>query len=119
MKNVYAFRAFTFLLISDTIQSKSVLGCGLQYKRGIGLQNTKENEKIYNENTMGRHIQSMICQDDFMEDLRTWLFTIEDERILLARKFLFEVDLSDTEQLRDTLLPKLMNGEIDLDKGEI
>ena len=38
-----------------------------------------------------------------MDDLKSWLFTIEDERILLARKFLFEVDLSDTEQLRDTL----------------
>ncbi len=52
---------------------------------------------------MGRHVQCMINQDDFIEDLRSWLFTLEDERILLARKFLFEVDLSDTEQLRDTL----------------
>lgn len=78
-------------------------GADFSINGGLDYKNTKENKKIYNENTMGRHVQSMIRQDDFMEDLRSWLFTIEDERILLARKFLFEVDLSDTEQLKDTL----------------
>lgn len=52
---------------------------------------------------MGRHVQSMIRQDTFMEEFRSWLLTLEDERMLLLRKFLFEVDLSDTEQLKDTL----------------
>ena len=32
-----------------------------------------------------------------------WLLTLEDERMRLARKFIFEVDLSDTETLNDTL----------------
>ena len=48
-------------------------------------------------------MQNMIRQDDFMEELKSWLSSIEDERIILAHRFLFEVDLSDTEQLKDTL----------------
>ena len=58
---------------------------------------------IYSENTMGRYIQAMIRRDDFMEMFEDWLGALDDERMRLLHSFIFEIDLSDTEGLRDTL----------------
>lgn len=52
---------------------------------------------------MGRYIQAIIRRDDFMELLEEWLVTLDDERMGLLHSFIFEVDLSDTEGLKDTL----------------
>lgn len=52
---------------------------------------------------MGRYIQAIICRDDFMEMLEEWLSTLDDERMGLLHSFIFEVDLSDTEKLKETL----------------
>ena len=48
-------------------------------------------------------MQCIICQDDFMEQLRQWLLTLDDERMILLRQFIFEVELSETEQLKEIL----------------
>ena len=48
-------------------------------------------------------MQFIICQDDFLEQLKQWLLTLDDERMILLRKFIFEVELSETEQLKEIL----------------
>lgn len=52
---------------------------------------------------MGRYIQAVICSEDFLARLEEWLDTLDDERMRLLRSFIYEVDLSDTEKLKDTL----------------
>jgi hypothetical protein len=52
---------------------------------------------------MGRYIQAIISRDDFLEQIGEWLETLDDERMLLLKQFIFDVDLSDTEKLTDTL----------------
>jgi hypothetical protein len=52
---------------------------------------------------MGRYIQAVISRDDFLEQIGGWLEDMDDERMLLLRKFIFEVDLSETEKLTETL----------------
>lgn len=59
--------------------------------------------KIYSENTMGRYIQAIICRDDFLAQLEEWLVTLDDERMRLLHSFIYEVDLSETEKLKDAL----------------
>lgn len=80
---------------------ETAIGDGLSHK--FGEINEKEMNTIYSENTMGRYIQAMICRDDFMVMVEEWLGTLDDERMGLLRSFIFEVDLSDTEGLKDTL----------------
>jgi hypothetical protein len=60
-------------------------------------------KRIYNENTMGRYMQAVISREDFLEQVGEWLGTLDDERMILLRQFIFEVDLSETEKLTDTL----------------
>lgn len=38
-----------------------------------------------------------------MDQMREWLLTLEDERMILLRHFIFEIDLSETEQLKEVL----------------
>jgi hypothetical protein len=52
---------------------------------------------------MGRYIQAIISRDDFLEQVGEWLGSLDDERMLLLKKFIFEVDLSETEKLTETL----------------
>ncbi|MCM1284261.1 MAG: hypothetical protein NC242_11625 [Roseburia sp.] len=52
---------------------------------------------------MGRYLQAMICRDDFMERLEEWLLTLDDDRMQLLRSFIFEVELSETQELKNTL----------------
>ena len=63
----------------------------------------KEERKIYSKNTMGRYIQAIIQRDDFLDRIGDWLETLDDDRMRLLRKFIFEIDLSETELLKDTL----------------
>jgi hypothetical protein len=58
---------------------------------------------LYQKNTMGRYIQAIISRDDFLEQVGDWLGTLDDERMVMLRKFIFEVDLSETEELTETL----------------
>lgn len=58
---------------------------------------------IYEKNTMGRYVQAFINRDDFLEEVGDWLGTLEDERMRLLRQFIFEVDLSETENLKNVL----------------
>lgn len=52
---------------------------------------------------MGRYIQAIICRDDFLAQMEEWLVTLDDERMRLLHSFIYEVDLSETEKLKDTL----------------
>jgi hypothetical protein len=52
---------------------------------------------------MGRYIQAIISREDFLEQVGEWLGTLDDERMVLLRHFIFEVDLSETETLTETL----------------
>lgn len=63
----------------------------------------KEEKKIYSKNTMGRYIQAMIQREDFLDRVDDWLQTLDDDRMKLLRSFIYEIDLSETEMLKDTL----------------
>lgn len=58
---------------------------------------------IYEKNTMGRYIQMVICSEDFLERMESWLETVDDDHMQLLRQFIFEVDLSETEKLKEVL----------------
>ena len=59
----------------------------------VGKQKKKEKKKIYTENKIGRYVQFLIEREDFLED----------ERMQLLRQFIFEVELSETEELKNVL----------------
>ena len=63
----------------------------------------KERVVIYTKNTMGRHVQSILQRENFLEQIGEWLLEHEDRRMQLLREFIFEVELSETEQLKDVL----------------
>ena len=69
----------------------------------VGKQKKKEKKKIYTENTIGRYVQFLIEREDFLELVASWLLSIEDERMQLLRQFIFEVELSETEELKNVL----------------
>ena len=52
---------------------------------------------------MARYVQAIISRDGFLDQVGEWLETLEDEHMQALRKFLFEIDLSETELLSDTL----------------
>lgn len=58
---------------------------------------------IYQNNTMARYVQAIISRDDFLDQVGEWLETLEDEHMQALRRIIFEIDLSDTELLSDTL----------------
>ena len=69
----------------------------------VGKQKKKEKKKIYTENKIGRYVQFLIEREDFLELVASWLLSIEDERMQLLRQFIFEVELSETEELKTTM----------------
>ncbi len=52
---------------------------------------------------MARYVQAIIIRDDFLDRIGDWLGTLEDEHMQALRRFLFEIDLSETQLLTDTL----------------
>ncbi len=52
---------------------------------------------------MAQYVQAMISREDFLDRVGDWLETLEDEHMQALRKFLFEIELSETELLSDTL----------------
>ena len=68
-----------------------------------GEEKKKEKKKIYTENKIGRYVQFLIEREDFLELVASWLLSIEDERMQLLRQFIFEVELSETEELKNVL----------------
>lgn len=52
---------------------------------------------------MKRHIQFMIERDNFLEQIGEWLLAQDNERMQLLRQFIFEVELSETEELKEVL----------------
>ena len=48
-------------------------------------------------------MQFLIEREDFLELVASWLLSIEDERMQLLRQFIFEVELSETEELKNVL----------------
>lgn len=60
-------------------------------------------EQIMKQNTMKRHIQFMMQRDNFLEQVWEWLLAQDNERMRLLRQFIFEVELSETEELKEVL----------------
>lgn len=63
----------------------------------------KEEKAIYSKNTIGRYLQAVIRSDDFLDQIDEWLEPLKDDRMQLLRSFIFEVDLSETQELKNTL----------------
>ena len=55
------------------------------------------------DNTLKRHFQMMDEREDFLEQIGNWLELYGDKRLLLLRHLVFEIDMSETEQLKETL----------------
>lgn len=60
-----------------------------------------EKERVHN--TMRKHFQTIVESEDFLEQISNWLELLGDERLLLLRHLVYEIDLSETEQLKETL----------------
>lgn len=54
-------------------------------------------------NTMRKHFQTMVESEDFLEQISNWLELLGDKRLLILRHLIYEIDLSETEQLKETL----------------
>ena len=78
----------------------------------VGKQKKKEKKKIYTENKIGRYVQFLIEREDFLELVASWLLSIEDERMQLLRQFIFEVELSETEELKNVSLIEKTSYEV-------
>jgi len=67
----------------------------------------KQRREMYqfttSDNTLKRHFQRMVEREDFLEQIGNWLEMHGDERLLLLRHLVFEIDMSETEQLKETL----------------
>ena len=55
------------------------------------------------KNTMGRYIQEMILKEDFLGEVEGWLSTLDDDRMTALHRLIYEVELTDKDQLVDTL----------------
>lgn len=58
---------------------------------------------IFTKNTMGRYIQEMILKEDFLGQVEGWLSTLDDDRMTALHRLIYEVELTDKDQLVDTL----------------
>lgn len=58
---------------------------------------------IFTKNTMGRYIQEMILKEDFLGEVEGWLSTLDDGRMTALHRLIYEVELTDKDQLVDTL----------------
>ena len=58
---------------------------------------------IFTKNTMGRYIQEMILKEDFLGEVEGWLSTLDDDRMTALHRLIYEVELTDKDQLVDTL----------------
>ena len=58
---------------------------------------------IFKKNTMGRYIQEMILKEDFLGEVEGWLSTLDDDRMTALHRLIYEVELTDKDQLVDTL----------------
>lgn len=58
---------------------------------------------IFTKNTMGRYIQEMILKEDFLGKVEGWLSTLDDDRMTALHRLIYEVELTDKDQLVDTL----------------
>lgn len=67
----------------------------------------KQRREMYqftkDDNTLKRHFQMMVEREDFLEQIGNWLELYGDKRLLLLRHLVFEIDMSETEQLKETL----------------
>ena len=58
---------------------------------------------IFTKNTMGRYIQEMILKEDFLGEVEGWLSTLDHDRMTALHRLIYEVELTDKDQLVDTL----------------
>ena len=58
---------------------------------------------IFTKNTMGRYIQEMILKKEFLGEGEGWLSTLDDDRMTALHRLIYEVELTDKDQLVDTL----------------
>lgn len=60
-------------------------------------------EQNVSNNTLQKYFQTMVESEDFMEEISNWLSLLGDKRLLVLRHLIYEIDLSETEQLKETL----------------
>ncbi|MDD6481673.1 MAG: hypothetical protein PUF65_05340 [Lachnospiraceae bacterium] len=58
---------------------------------------------IKKEDTLLQYMQETINEGDFIRLIGEWLETMEDERMILLRELIFEVELSEIEVYKDKL----------------
>lgn len=54
-------------------------------------------------NTLQKHFQTMISDENFFDEISNWFYVWGDKRLLILRRLLFEIDMSETEQLKEAL----------------
>ena len=54
-------------------------------------------------NTLQKHFQRMVTNESFLDEISNWLDVWGDKRLLILRHLVYEIDLSETEQLKEAL----------------
>ena len=54
-------------------------------------------------NTLQKHFQTMVTNESFMNEISNWLDIWGDKRLLILRHLVYEIDLSETEQMKEAL----------------
>ena len=55
------------------------------------------------ENTLQKHFRAIVADESFLNEISNWLDVWGDKRLLILRHLVYEIDLSETEQLKEAL----------------
>lgn len=64
---------------------------------------TNKRENIVTDNTLKKHFQEILADENFINEVSNWLDEWGDKRLLILRRLIFEIDLSETEKMKETL----------------
>lgn len=59
-------------------------------------------QNVYNH-ILDNHFQAMLESEEFLNEISNWLSLLGDKRLLVLRHLIYEIDLSETEQLKEAL----------------
>lgn len=66
-------------------------------------QRRRMEERVKVENTLRNHFQTMVESENFLDEIWKWLDVWGDKRLLILRHLIYEIDMSETEQLKEAL----------------
>ena len=69
----------------------------------VMLQRRIMRQEGISENTLQKHFRAIVADESFLNEISNWLDVWGDKRLLILRHLVYEIDLSETEQLKEAL----------------